>query len=394
MRSGPIVEGDKTSRAVHIAEPSARAVAVDALVTAALQTASEGRGEGLILTDASGRIVTVNRTAERILGQSGRELIGRQCRRMLRCLDRNAFGHCRASCQGAMAVSNGQTVHRVLRTSIGQRLEISGRSSHVFGEDNALLGTICVFSRGHGESTLDPSAAEFLSDVSHELRTPLSSLATSIELLSSSYRQMPRHDVDRVLQVIHHSTLQLHNLVENLLSASSIQTGCFHIQPRPSDLREIIDEATTFVQPILDKKHQRLQKRMPDDLPLVMADSRRIVQVIINLLSNANKYGPSDDEIVVSVVQGLRHILISVHENGPGIAPEEQHNIFERFYRSRRNVLEGQHGTGLGLALVKSTVIAHAGKVGVQSQPGAGSTFWFTLPVVNDGRRTQKGDRS
>lgn len=252
----------------------------------------------------------------------------------------------------------------------------------MYGNDGSSLGTLCTFTAGRREGLLDRASAEFLSNVSHELRTPLSSLAASIELLSSSFRTMPRQHVERVLQVTHHSTLQLHNLVENLLSASSLQLGSFHIQPRPSDVREIIEEAITFVQPILDKKHQRLQKLFPDALPLVMADSRRIMQVIINLLSNANKYGPSDDVITLSVVRRPRHIVVGIHENGPGIALEEQRTIFERFYRSRRGGIDGPQGVGLGLALVKSIIASHGGKVGVESQPGAGSTFWFSLPLV------------
>jgi len=358
-------------------------VATEAVAIAALRTMSENLGQGLILTDTHGQIVTINHLAELTTGWSSHQLLGHQCRRFLRCLDANALQQYRTSCHSTSLVRNGETVHRLLRSASGRRLPVKAKSTQVFAPDGTLLGTLCTFSPEHHDLLLDHSAAEFLSNVSHELRTPLSSLATSIELLSSSYLHMPKQDIARVLQVVHHSTLRLHNLVENLLSASSIQLGCFHIQPHHSDLAEIIDAAASFVQPILDKKHQQLRKQLPALLPAVMVDARRIMQVIVNLLSNASKYGPPGDEITLSVGRRARYLLTSVREHGPGIAPEEQSSIFERFYRSKNNGLHEPRGVGLGLALVKSIVTAHGGRVGVQSEPGAGSTFWLTLPVLD-----------
>ena len=354
---------------------------------AALEVLSESRGEGLILSDSEGRIAAVNRLTELMLGWSAPELIGVQCRRLLRCLDANARGRYHASCRHATAVSNGEPTPRMMRTSGLSRLAVHARSSRILSKEGRSLGMVCTFSLDQRDGIIDHTAAGFLSKVTHELRTPLSSLANSIELLSSSYSKMRKRDVGHMLRVIHHSTLQLSNLVENLLSASSIHLGSFQVQPRPADIREIVAEAAEFMQPILQKKRQRLRQRIEDPGPWAEVDERRIMQVITNLLSNASTYGPQGDEIVLSVEQRGRHVLISVSENGPGIAMDEQSSVFERFYRSKRNGHMESQGVGLGLALVKWIVTAHGGKVGVQSELGAGSRFWFTLPVTTDGGR-------
>lgn len=384
MVSKTVVESDTAFDPAGGEGHSAGGDASSHLAISALQCISEQQGEALVLTDADGRIVTVNRLAESITGWSARELVGRRCRRFFHCLDENVHKQCRASCQSSSVASNGEVVRRMMRTVSGERVAVSARSCRVLNGTDVSFGTLCTFDIGRRDGFLDRTAAGFLANVSHELRTPLSSLAMSTELLSSNYQRTTKKQMVHFLKVIHHSTLQLQNLVENLLSASSIQSGCFQIHLSAGDLVEIIEGATAFVGPILNKKQQRMKKQMPETLPMAAVDSRRIMQIMINLLSNASKYGPPGDEIVISVVPRSTHVLVSVSENGPGIAPEEQREIFERFYRSRRDSRDGPGGTGLGLALVKTVATAHGGRVGVQSELGNGSTFWFTLPLVKN----------
>lgn len=348
---------------------------------AALRAVGDSLTQGLVVTDTEGKIVTVNHTTELLLGWSAADMVGKKCRRFLRCLEEDAMGRHRPACCGAMG-SSAEAAQYLVRAAANGRVKVRAGSRNLIGDDGNAVGVLCTLCAERNDGIMDRTATEFLSNVSHELRTPLSSLATAIELLSSSYQQMPKDDIGRVLRVVHHSTLHLRNLVENLLNASSIQLGSFHVQPRPTDLGTIVEDAIAFVQPILDKRQQRLRHRMPALLPIVTADARRIVQVLINLLSNASKYGPPGDEIMLAIRRRARQVVISVSENGPGIAGDEQSDIFERFYRSRHNGAEGPQGVGLGLAIVKSIITAHGGKVGVQSELGAGSTFWFTLPLA------------
>jgi signal transduction histidine kinase len=179
---------------------------------------------------------------------------------------------------------------------------------------------------------------------------------------------------------MHRSTLWLHNLVENLLCASSIQMGRFQVDPQPTSLQDVLDEAIAFVVPLLDKKGQSLKRVYPLHMGEVMADTQRISQVLINLLHNASKYAPSRDEVELCVVDQGSKYRISISEHGPGIPVSEHQHLFERFYRRRPSKGEGKPGVGLGLAIVRSIVELHGGQVGVDSVVGQGSTFWFSLP--------------
>jgi signal transduction histidine kinase len=131
-------------------------------------------------------------------------------------------------------------------------------------------------------------------------------------------------------------------------------------------------------QPLLALQRQYLKLDVPASLPLVQADPRRISQVFINLISNASKYGPPGAPIVVRVRERDNEILVQVNDSGPGIPPEMQSALFQPFSRLDQT---GRSGMGLGLSIVKAIVERHGGSVGLQSAPGQGATFWFTLPL-------------
>jgi signal transduction histidine kinase len=139
------------------------------------------------------------------------------------------------------------------------------------------------------------------------------------------------------------------------------------------------------IRPLTDRKGQKLLVDSPPTLPPIIGDRRRIEQILTNLLSNANRYTEPEGEINVKVKFEQGQLLVSVRDNGPGIDVKEQELIFERFYRARQN--QGSKiGTGLGLSIAKSLVELHGGRIWVESEPGQGSTFYFTLPVqVNSG---------
>jgi signal transduction histidine kinase len=120
---------------------------------------------------------------------------------------------------------------------------------------------------------------------------------------------------------------------------------------------------------------------LPVDFPKVWADPRRIVQVLVNLIGNANKYGPADSEIELKVTKGVSEIRVAVADRGPGISPHARVDIFRRFVFPVGETAASQAGAGLGLSVVKAIVEAHGGRVGVDDRQGGGSVFWFTLPA-------------
>ena len=139
-----------------------------------------------------------------------------------------------------------------------------------------------------------------------------------------------------------------------------------------------------FGKPLLDKRGQRLTVELPAAIPTVEADPRRTVQVLVNLLSNASKYGPEHSAIAVEAVARDGSVRVSVADRGPGIPPEYRRRLFRRFVPPSPGSNDAQYGTGLGLSVVKAIVEAHGGRVGVDDRQGGGSIFWFTLPKAGE----------
>jgi signal transduction histidine kinase len=137
------------------------------------------------------------------------------------------------------------------------------------------------------------------------------------------------------------------------------------------------------VEPLLAQRGQQLRVRLSPRLPEVLADSRRLGQVLVNLILNASKFGPPSSEIEVAVTLKGRAIKVTVADRGPGVPPEQAVRLFEPYYRAPATAGSGKDGVGLGLSIVKSIVEAHSGRVGVESRRGGGARFWFELPVAS-----------
>jgi signal transduction histidine kinase len=135
---------------------------------------------------------------------------------------------------------------------------------------------------------------------------------------------------------------------------------------------------------LLEKYGQRLVVQLPESIPLVKVDPRRTMQVLINLLSNANKYGPADANIVVSAITEGDWVRVNVADCGPGIPDKQRSSLFQRFTYHDPQQNQIKVGAGLGLSVVKAVVEAHGGDTGVDTPPGGGTIFWFTIPIANE----------
>jgi signal transduction histidine kinase len=221
----------------------------------------------------------------------------------------------------------------------------------------------------------------FLANVSHEFRTPLSALAASAELLRDQAPELSPAELQELLVSLHLGIIGLQTLVDNLLESASIEAGRFRVNCRPSDLTTIVTEAIQMMQPLADKHAQQLMSNLPALLPTVRADPRRTMQVLVNLISNAIKYGPDRAEIAVGATMSKNWVRVTVADRGPGISPEHRRDLFRRFVYPQTESDKAQYGAGLGLSVVKAVVEAQGGQVGVEDRPGGGLIFWFTLPV-------------
>ena len=224
----------------------------------------------------------------------------------------------------------------------------------------------------------------FIADVAHELRTPLTALEASIEMLLDQANTLDQAEREELYDSLYLGILGLHTLVDNLLESAIIEARQFRISPRVVQLQPIIARAVQTMSPLLAKYEQRLTLELPLEIPQVKADPKRTEQVLVNLISNANRYGPTGEEIILQVSVEGEFVRLAVMDRGPGIPPELRENLFRRFEFPHDENSPSQAGAGLGLSVVKEIVSAHGGQIEVDDHPGGGSVFWFSLPIAKE----------
>ena len=236
----------------------------------------------------------------------------------------------------------------------------------------------------------------FVAIASHELKTPLTSLMLSLCLIEQHIQELLPHvgnalgganqDREPLLRnvvVAEQQVERLDRLVNDLLDASRVRAGKLELRREPVDLAVIVREVVQEQRQLAPARVLQLQ--VPSALRgLVLADSVRIGQVVTNYLTNALKYSPADRPVAIGIAVDDRQVRVWVRDEGPGLSPEEQEQIWERFHRARGIVVQSGSGIGLGLGLYicRTIIERHHGQVGVDSAPGKGSTFWFTLPLA------------
>jgi signal transduction histidine kinase len=228
---------------------------------------------------------------------------------------------------------------------------------------------------------LDRMKTELLSTVSHELRTPLGSIKGYATTLLTHEGKLRRDERREFLEIIDSEADRLRELIENLLEMSRLEAGVLRIDKEPARLAGIAREVARKVQ--LAATNHELVVDWPAEDPWVLADQKRIYQVIQNLMSNAVKYSPNGGRISLSARLGPRDLTVSVTDEGLGMPASELDKIFERFHRVGGEVARRIGGTGLGLAICQGLIEAHGGRIWAESEgEGRGSTFRFTLPLL------------
>jgi signal transduction histidine kinase len=219
---------------------------------------------------------------------------------------------------------------------------------------------------------------DLLSTISHELRTPLTLIRTSIGLLLDSD---PDEEMrQRLLRNIKGSTDRMHALVGDLLDLARLSNDRLELQVRRVDLDELVNGAVSLMRPLIEAKEQRVTLEIPSPAPAVLGDYRRLERVLLNLLSNANKFAPMGTAIAVTVNEDAREVTIAVQDAGPGITAEGIPHLFEQFFTERTSSSRHNIGAGLGLPIAKGIIEAHGGRIWVESLVGVGTTVWFALP--------------
>ncbi len=237
---------------------------------------------------------------------------------------------------------------------------------------------------------LDKLKSQFLSVATHELRTPLSVILGYNSMLAESLADRLSEDEKETMRESIGACKRLIRLVNSMLDISQIESGKMRMNYTSADLRRVINGVAALFQHESRAKQIRLTTAVPSRLPKVVVDPERIEQVLVNLIGNALKFTPAGGSVNVSVRHLTEHnaVQVSVRDTGMGIAPEDRKIIFDEFSQIQRQMANRhREGSGLGLAIAKRIVEAHQGSLDLRSQPGQGSTFFFTLPVNSRGQK-------
>lgn len=223
--------------------------------------------------------------------------------------------------------------------------------------------------------------SQFVSIISHELKIPMTSIRGYADLLRQGLVGAVNEKQLEFLGTIVSNVDRMTALVSDLADISRIETGRLRIEPAPVFVADAIRDVIAQLKPQFDGRKQTVETLVPENLPRLHTDPQRLMQILTNLLSNANKYTPEGGIIKISAAAESGSIRFTVRDSGIGMTEEEQSRLFTQFFRGESAAVRDQPGWGLGLHVTKGLVELLGGTIGAESQPGAGSTFWFTQPV-------------
>ncbi|HSB70908.1 MAG TPA: ATP-binding protein [Candidatus Methylomirabilis sp.] len=348
-----------------------------------IRTIMQSMAEGLLVIDARGRISLVNPAAEALLGVREARALGQTPLEMVRSHELDDLLKA-AGERGDAAAAEITLIHP-------RRRILAGTAAAIRGADGAVEGTVLALRDITQLKRLEEMRMEFVLNVSHELRTPLTAIRGYAETLLDGDLKAPE-EARKFLEVIHRHSERLARLLDDLLDLSNIELERVPLHIRPLTLPEVARQATAMVMPQVGQKSIRMESAIPLDLPPVLADRDRLVQVLVNLLDNAVKYTPSGGSVTLRAAVlpaegdrgglGQSRVEIVVEDTGIGVPKKDLPRITERFYRVDKARSREMGGTGLGLAIVKHLVEAHAGTLAIESEPGKGTLVRVILPVA------------
>ena len=330
--------------------------------------------EGVLLVDATGRLQFTNTACRRFFDLEA-DVRGRTLLEAFRCNDLSAVA--------AEAAKAGRVNGKELELEGGMEARLlQVNAVALVGPEGRSDGVLMVLHDATRLRQLESTRREFVANVSHELRTPLSLIKGSVETLLDGAASQPAI-ASKFLDIIDRHCDRLTFLIEDLLTLSRLESGQLAINYDTVPLRDHVSEVFDDFHRKADDRGVKLFNDVPDGLH-ARADSDRLDQVLSNLIDNAIKYGRPGGTVRIEgrEVPGGDLIEMAVADDGPGIPTEAAERVFERFYRVDTARSREQGGTGLGLSIVKHIIQAHGGEVRLETAPGKGAAFRFTLPAV------------
>jgi PAS domain S-box-containing protein len=260
----------------------------------------------------------------------------------------------------------------------GKESYFTKESLSIFSEGQA-IGEVILLKNITEFQELDLAKTNFIATISHELKTPLASIKLSSKLLDDDRIGTLNEEQKQLVKNIDDDAQRLLKISSEVLNMAQVETGRIQLNFQKIKSEDVVNYAVDSLKFQASQKQIKLQVEIENDLPFVDADLEKTVWVLVNLLSNAIRYSPENDKIIIKAVKFKNQIEFSVHDHGKGIDPRYQDKIFDKFFHIPGNP---KHGTGLGLAIAKDFIVAQNGQIGLYSSLGEGTRFYFRLPMV------------
>jgi len=357
----------------------------------------EAAPDAIIQVDAEGRILLLNRVTEELFGYTRDELLGQPVEMLVPTAQR--AGH---------VAHRSAYAHRPSTRPMGAKMRLDGmrKDGSCFpveislspgGANNdfrvmAIIRDVTernamqqeytrqLEERNQAIERANRLKSEFLASMSHELRTPLHTIIGFSELLSEELQGPLNEKQKRFVGHIHKDSLHLLELINDILDLSKIESGHLTLRREAFDFATVVKESLSTVRGLADAKQHVIETKI--DVPnAIVADRLRLKQILVNFLSNAVKFTPDQGSIRVEACTRTGIVEVSVSDTGIGIPPAEQALIFDKFHQVGATTKGVREGTGLGLAITRHLVEAHGGAITLESTPGKGSRFTFTIPL-------------
>ncbi len=347
-------------------------------------------GDGMVVTDNGGNILLINTIAAEFLHIDKAQALLMPFTKMPLYDE-----------MGQQLTPEEQPMNTALKTarriqsnvwsmqSDGAKMALAVTATPVL-QQGTVIGVIQTIRDVTKEHEVDRMKTEFISLASHQLRTPLSAIRWFSEMLLNGDAGKLNKEQGEFAQNIEDSTERMIDLVNSLLNISRIESGRIIVDPKPTDLKELVSGVVNDLKAKTEAKKQTILVSVHDDLPKVNLDPNLIGQVYMNFLTNAIKYTPAGGEISVFVSRKDDDIVAQITDTGYGIPKEQQGRVFQKFFRAENIIKVEADGTGLGLYLVKAIIESSGGRVWFESEVNKGTTFWFTLPI--SGMKAKAGE--
>lgn len=330
--------------------------------------------DGAIVVDDQGRIVNMNPAAEKVYGASLSELKGKK-------LTEIAKEEVMIALAKELTLSEDKEFSKEVVVQSPQNIQqtIKTATTTIQNPDGKIVGVMSILQDIAKMRELQRMQNDFMAHVTHELRSPLTAIKAALGTLDDEKTPLSPSQ-NQVVTIANRNIDRLARLINDLLDSAKIEAGKMTINPRPIESEPILQEAVNSLQSWAQSKQIRLTFEPSGILPIIFADPDRITQIVVNLISNAIKFTPKGGNIKVHTKSSGNYLTVNITDSGQGISKENQQKLFNKFFQLAQKEKMDTPGTGLGLHIAKTFIELQNGQMGIESEEGKGSTFFFTIP--------------